>query len=77
MRRRGASDFEVTGKANDAFLARMTEKIGDSVFVLGQCAAANSYYFNPHGEATLLRPSSTLNAFREAGNFPVDDYLLT
>lgn len=77
MRRRGASDFEVTGQANDAFLARMTEKIGDSVFVLGHCAPANSYYFNQHGEATLLRPSSTLNAFREAGSFPLDDYSLT
>ncbi|SMD25775.1 flavin-containing monooxygenase [Kibdelosporangium aridum] len=77
MRRRGATEFEVTQEANDAFLDRMTEKLGDSVFVLGQCATANSYYFNPHGEATLLRPSSTVNAFREAGSFPPDDYVLT
>ncbi|MFC0107599.1 flavin-containing monooxygenase [Kibdelosporangium aridum] len=77
MRRRGATEFEVTQEANDAFLDRMTEKLGDSVFVLGQCATANSYYFNPHGEATLLRPSSTVNAFREAGSFPLDDYVLT
>jgi cation diffusion facilitator CzcD-associated flavoprotein CzcO len=76
MRRRGATEFEVTQRANDAFLARMTERIGDSVFALGQCATANSYYFNPHGEATLLRPSSTLNAHREAGSFPIDDYAL-
>ena len=25
-------------------------------------------------EATLLRPTSTLNAFREAGTFPLEDY---
>jgi cation diffusion facilitator CzcD-associated flavoprotein CzcO len=74
MRRRGATRFEVTPGSNDQFLARMTEQVGDSIFVLGQCASANSYYFNPHGEATLLRPSSTLNAFREAAGFPVDDY---
>ncbi|TCO54717.1 flavin-containing monooxygenase [Actinocrispum wychmicini] len=74
MRRRGADTFEVTERANDAFLARMTERVGDTVFELGQCATANSYYFNPHGEATLLRPSSTVNAFREARRFPVDDY---
>lgn len=74
MRQRGATVFEVTQHANDRFLARMTERIGDSVFALGQCATANSYYFNPHGEATLLRPTTTLNAHREASRFPVEDY---
>lgn len=74
MRGRGATVFEVTDEANDEFLRRMTEKVGDSIFALGDCGPANSYYFNPHGEATLLRPSSTASAFREAGTFPVDDY---
>ncbi|MFD1045668.1 hypothetical protein ACFQ1S_08860 [Kibdelosporangium lantanae] len=49
MRRRGARVFEVTREANDEFLDRMTAKVGDSVFALGQCATANSYYFNQHG----------------------------
>ena len=48
----------------------MTEKLGDSVFALGSCGTANSYYFNQHGEATLLRPTSTLNAYREASQLP-------
>ncbi|MFD8495256.1 flavin-containing monooxygenase [Amycolatopsis sp. NPDC059657] len=74
MRARGATEFEVTQHANDEFLGRMREKVGDSIFALGQCSAANSYYFNPHGEATLLRPSSTANAHREAGRFPLEDY---
>jgi len=74
MRRRGATEFEVTQEANDAFLDRMTERLGDSIFTLGNCGPANSYYFNPHGEATLLRPSSTLNAIKEAQSFPVEDY---
>ncbi|MER7861511.1 NAD(P)/FAD-dependent oxidoreductase [Amycolatopsis japonica] len=74
MRRRGATEFEVTQEANDAFLDRMTERLGDSIFTLGNCAPANSYYFNPHGEATLLRPSSTLNAIKEAQSFPIEDY---
>lgn len=71
---RGATEFEVTQHANDEFLGRMREKVGDSIFALGQCSATNSYYFNPHGEATLLRPSSTANAHREAGRFPIEDY---
>jgi hypothetical protein len=74
MRDRGATVFEVTEEANRAFLDRMTDKVGDSVFALGQCATANSYYFNQHGEATLLRPTSTLAAHREAVRFPLDDY---
>jgi hypothetical protein len=43
-------------------------------FALGACSTAHSYYFNQHGEAAILRPTSTINAFREAGSFPVDDY---
>ena len=44
--------------------------LGDSVFALGSCSTARSYYFNQHGEATLLRPTSTIGAFREAAPLP-------
>jgi cation diffusion facilitator CzcD-associated flavoprotein CzcO len=74
MRRRGAQVFEVTQRANDEFLGRMTAKVGNSVFSLGQCATSNSYYFNQHGEATLLRPTSTIAAHRRATRFPLEDY---
>ncbi len=72
--KRGASTFEVTSEANAEFLDRMTEKLEDSVFALGSCSTARSYYFNQHGEAAILRPTSTINAFREAGRFPLDAY---
>ncbi|WP_109507130.1 flavin-containing monooxygenase [Nocardioides speluncae] len=75
MKRRGVTTFEVSEEANAEFLDRMTDKIGNSIFTLGQCATANSYYFNPHGEATLLRPTTTVNAFRDAATFPLDDYV--
>ncbi|CAM3279709.1 NAD(P)/FAD-dependent oxidoreductase [Nocardioides dubius] len=74
LRERGADTFEVTEQANDAFLARMRDLVGDSVFALGHCATANSYYFNQHDEATLLRPTSTVSALRAAGSFPLDAY---
>jgi cation diffusion facilitator CzcD-associated flavoprotein CzcO len=74
MRRHGARVFEVTQRANDEFLERMTAKVGNSVFSLGQCATSNSYYFNQHGEATLLRPTSTIAAHRRAIRFPLEDY---
>jgi cation diffusion facilitator CzcD-associated flavoprotein CzcO len=73
----GASTFEVTEKANTEFLERMRDRVGETVFSLGDCSASNSYYFNQHGEATLLRPTSTSNSLREAGRFPLDSYRFT
>lgn len=74
LRRRGASTFEVTESANEQFLDRMTNLLGDSVFYNGSCQTARSYYFNQHGEAAILRPTSTLNTRREARRFPLSDY---
>jgi cation diffusion facilitator CzcD-associated flavoprotein CzcO len=74
VQRRGATTFEVSEQANEQFLDRVTRRLGDSVFLLGSCSTARSYYFNQHGEAAILRPTSTVNAFREADRFPLDDY---
>ncbi|MEO6472984.1 MAG: NAD(P)/FAD-dependent oxidoreductase, partial [Aeromicrobium sp.] len=74
VKKQGASTFEVTPEANAEFLDRMTARLGSSVFALGDCSNARSYYFNQHGEAAILRPTSTLNAFREAGKFPLEAY---
>ena len=77
LRRTGARTFEVSEAANERFLDRVTERLADSVFYAGDCATARSYYFNQHGEAAILRPTSTLNALREAGRFPLRDYTYT
>jgi cation diffusion facilitator CzcD-associated flavoprotein CzcO len=76
VKRRGATTFEVTEDANDRYLDRMTALIGDSVFTVGNCATSRSYYFNPSGEATLLRPMSTRGAIKEASQFPLSDYTI-
>ena len=76
VKRRGATTFEVTEDANARDLDRMTELNGDTVFALGNCAGSRSYYFNPHGEATLLRPVSTRVAVRDASRFPLSDYTI-
>ncbi|MFC7673579.1 flavin-containing monooxygenase [Mycolicibacterium sp. GCM10028919] len=74
VKRRGATTFEVTEEANTRYLDRMTELLGDSLFTLGNCASARSYYYNPAGEPTLLRPTTTETAIREASEFPLSDY---
>ncbi|MBM7366193.1 flavin-containing monooxygenase [Gordonia hydrophobica] len=74
MRRRGTRRFEVTERANADFLDRVTKNLASSVFYAGDCSGSRSYYFNQHGEATLLRPESTLTSLREQASFPLDDY---
>ncbi len=74
IKRRGASTFEITDEANSRYRDRMTELLGDTIFTAGNCASSRSYYFNPSGEATLLRPMSMRRAIREASEFPLSDY---
>jgi hypothetical protein len=76
VKRRGAYTFEISEEANSAFLDSMTNKIGASVFAAGNCATSRSYYFNPPGEATLLRPTTTRTAISAADDFPLSDYLI-
>jgi cation diffusion facilitator CzcD-associated flavoprotein CzcO len=76
VKRRGATTFEVTEEANSRFLERMNGLLDNTVFNSGNCATSRSYYFNPTGEATLLRPTSTLNAVREGRTFPLSDYVI-
>ncbi|WP_328350650.1 NAD(P)/FAD-dependent oxidoreductase [Mycobacterium sp. NBC_00419] len=77
VKRRGATTFEITEDANNRYLDRMTEMLGDTLFTQGNCASARSYYFNPSGEAALLRPMSTRTAVREASSYPISDYRIS
>src|SRR6476619_7594121 len=74
VQRRGATTFEVTEEANTKYRDRMTELLGDSLWTIGNCATSRSYYFNPQGEPTLLRPMSTRMAIKEASQYPLSDY---
>lgn len=74
LQRRGGRTFEVTEEANSRFLDQMTELLGDSVFLLGNCANSRSYWFNHSGEAPLFRPTSVRRAVRAQQRFPLADY---
>src|SRR6185295_12699167 len=74
LKRHGATTFEVTEEANTKYRDRMTELLGDSLWTIGNCATARSYYFNPQGEPTLLRPMSAHRAIKEASGYPLSDY---
>lgn len=75
VQRRGARTFEVTEEANTAFFDRMNTLLADSVFLRGNCANSNSYWFNFHtGEAALFRPTTIRSAVHEQDHFPLSDY---
>jgi len=74
MRERQATTFEVKEIAMENFVKKMKSRVDDSVFIQGYCATSNSYYFNQHGEATLLRPTSTLSGLWSQDHFPISDY---
>lgn len=74
MRRLGVRRFEVRAGAQARFVEQMKARAGSTVFATGQCATSNSYYFNQHGEASLLRLSPTAVALWRAGHFPLSDY---
>jgi cation diffusion facilitator CzcD-associated flavoprotein CzcO len=74
LKRRGAVTFEVTEEANTKYRDRMTGLLRHSLWTIGNCATSRSYYFNPQGEPTLLRPMLTRRAIKEASQFPLSDY---
>lgn len=69
-----ALSFEATPEAQDRFIQQMEARAKYTVFNCGDCENSNSYYFNQHGEAKLLRLASTTNAFKQATTFPLTDY---
>jgi cation diffusion facilitator CzcD-associated flavoprotein CzcO len=71
---RGASTFEISQRANDDFLARMLERMDDTVFNLGSCATSRSYYYTNEGDAVILRPTSSKSARKAVESFPITDY---
>jgi cation diffusion facilitator CzcD-associated flavoprotein CzcO len=72
--RRGATAVEVREQAADRWTTFATERLGRSLWNLGSCATANSYYFDHHGDTPFLRPTSSTQAWQAARSFPLDDY---
>jgi hypothetical protein len=76
-RRRGCTAVEVTEEATDRWTAWARERMATSLFNTNNCAPANSYYFDHHGDTPFLRPSSSAQARRAARAFPLEDYVFS
>ncbi|WP_051836827.1 flavin-containing monooxygenase [Streptomyces sp. NRRL WC-3742] len=73
-RRRGATQALVRPERHDASFRRALRRQPDTVFAHPSCQGTNSYYFDPHGDAPAVRPSSTYEAAWRARHFDLDDY---
>jgi cation diffusion facilitator CzcD-associated flavoprotein CzcO len=73
-RRRGASSIEVSEEATERYHAKVLERMTDSLWFSNRCQGSNSYYFDHHGDAPYLRPSSGREARKASRSFPLSDY---
>ena len=52
----------------------MQRRQRNTVFFNNGCGTANSYYFDHHGDAPFIRPSSGLELWWRSRHFPLSDY---
>lgn len=76
-RKLGATSVEVRDEACDRWTESMRDHFEGSLFLSGQCATANSYYFDKRGDVPYLRPTSSAEAVQATASFPLDDYRFT
>ena len=73
-RRRQATAVEVREEAAERWTGFAQERLGRSLWSVGSCEAANSYYYDHNGDTPFLRPTSSRQAWRAAKTFPLEDY---
>lgn len=73
-RRRGATRVEIRQDAHDRYFADILRRQRSTVFFNADCTDAHSYYFDHHGDAPLLRPSTGLEMSWRSRHFNLDDY---
>jgi cation diffusion facilitator CzcD-associated flavoprotein CzcO len=72
-RRDGATSVEVTREANDRYFEEMLSRRKHQVFWQDGCKAANSYYFDRHGDVPF-RPATSIETHWRSARFDLDDY---
>ncbi len=73
-RRRRALTIEIKQEPHDAFFQDILRRQKSSLLFNNNCATANSYYFDHHGDAPFMRPSSGLELWWRSRHFDLDHY---
>lgn len=72
-RSEGATSVEISPEANQRYFETMLGRRGRQVFFQNDCATANSYYFDSHGDVPF-RPATTPETAWRSARFDLDDY---
>lgn len=73
-RARGATCVEIRQDAHDRYFADILRRQRNTVFLNHNCALSNSYYFDRHGDAPMLRPSTSFEMLWRARHLPMQHY---
>ena len=73
-RRRRAPTIEIRREPHDAFFEAILRRQESSLLFNNNCAGANSYYFDHHGDAPFMRPSSGIELWWHSRTFDLDHY---
>jgi cation diffusion facilitator CzcD-associated flavoprotein CzcO len=72
--RRGANFIEVSERAHEENFRSIEERRGDTLLFAGNCAPANSYYFDKNGDTPGLRPVTGGQHWWKSRTFSMKDY---
>lgn len=73
-RERDATCVEVRQDVHDHYFQNIQRRQQGTVFLNHNCAASNSYYFDRHGDAPMLRPSTSFEMLWRAKYLPMKHY---
>lgn len=76
-RKRGATRVEIKAEPHIKYFNSILRRQRSTLFYNAVCGGANSYYFDRHGDAPMLRPTTSPEAWFMARFFPLDDYEYT
>ena len=71
---RRAPTVEIKRAPHDAFFRDVLARQHNTVLYNNNCASSNSYYFDHHGDAPFMRPSSGLELWWRSRHFDLDHY---
>lgn len=72
--RKHANYIEVKKESHDKDFEYILNKAKKSIFAVGDCAAANSYYFDSHGDSPGIRPVTSVEAWAKSHLFSMNNY---
>jgi cation diffusion facilitator CzcD-associated flavoprotein CzcO len=73
--RRGATSVEIKREAHDRFFREVIDRLVDTPYGHPtNCAGSNSFLVDEHGDAPIIRPSTTGEMIRRSRRFDLENY---